>query len=110
VTRRSKAWIALKAGFQVEPSDLAKSSGPDLSAAWLLFAAQAADPSARRSRTGLLLQRCFAARTLIALVEKDPPVGVTLAWVFTLAVVIVVSGHPDLLWCSAGLAGVSAVL
>jgi rod shape determining protein RodA len=84
----AKAWIALPGGFQVEPSEFAK-LGLILSVAWLL------------SRRNLLSGRptirdvlfaVLAAAPLIALVEKEPALGVTLVLAFTLAGMIVVSG------------------
>jgi rod shape determining protein RodA len=101
----AKAWIALPGGFQVEPSEFAK-LGLILSAAWLL--------SRRKLPTGRptirdVLFTLLAAAPLIALVEKEPALGVTLVLVFTLAGVIVVSGI-RIYWVLGGLAGVSAVL
>jgi len=101
----AKAWIALPGGFQVEPSEFAK-LGLILSAAWLL--------SRRKLPTGRptirdVLFTLLAAAPLIALVEKEPALGVTLVLVFTLAGIIVVSGI-RIYWVLGGLAGVSAVL
>ena len=101
----AKAWIALPGGFQVEPSEFAK-LGLILSAAWLL--------SRRKLPTGRptirdVLYTLLAAAPLIALVEKEPALGVTLVLVFTLAGMIVVSGI-RIYWVLGGLAGVSAVL
>jgi len=101
----AKAWIALPGGFQVEPSEFAK-LGLILSAAWLL--------SRRKLPTGRPTIRdvfftLLAAAPLIALVEKEPALGVTLVLVFTLAGMIVVSGI-RIYWVLGGLAGVSAVL
>ena len=101
----AKAWIALPGGFQVEPSEFAK-LGLILSAAWLL--------SRRKLPTGRptirdVLFTLLAAAPLIALVEKEPALGVTLVLVFTLAGMIVVSGI-RIYWVLGGLAGVSAVL
>jgi rod shape determining protein RodA len=98
----AKAWIALPGGFQVEPSEFAK-LGLILSAAWLL--------SRRKLPTGRpTIKDAFfvalAAAPLIALVEKEPALGVTLVLVFTLAGVIVVSGIRTY-WVLGGLAAVS---
>jgi rod shape determining protein RodA len=84
----AKAWIAIPGGFQVEPSEFAK-LGLILSAAWLL--------SRRDLRAGCPTIRdvffaALAAAPLIALVEKEPALGVTLVLVFTLAGMIVISG------------------
>jgi rod shape determining protein RodA len=84
----AKAWISLPGGFQVEPSEFAK-LGLILSAAWLL--SRRNDPSGRpRLRDAGLA--ALAAAPLIALVEREPALGVMLVLVFTLAGVIVVSG------------------
>ena len=101
----AKAWIALPGGFQVEPSEFAK-LGLILSAAWLL--------SRRKLPTGRptikdVLYTFLAAAPLIALVEKEPALGVTLVLVFTLAGMIVVSGI-RIYWVLGGLAGVSGAL
>ena len=98
----AKAWIALPGGFQVEPSEFAK-LGLILSTAWLL--------SRRKLPTGRptikdVLFAALAAAPLIALVEKEPALGVTLVLVFTLAGMIVVSGI-RIYWVLGGLAAVS---
>ena len=98
----AKAWIALPGGFQVEPSEFAK-LGLILSAAWLL---------SRRKLTGGrptirdVLLAALAAAPLIALVEKEPALGVTLVLVFTLVGIIVVSGV-RIWWVLGGLVAVS---
>ena len=101
----AKAWIALPGGFQVEPSEFAK-LGLILVAAWLL--------SRRNLTTGRpairdVLYAGLAAVPLIALVEKEPALGVTLVLVFTLAGMIVVSGL-RIYWVLGGLAGVTAAI
>jgi rod shape determining protein RodA len=101
----AKAWIALPGGFQVEPSEFAK-LGLILSAAWLL--------SRRKLPTGRPTIRdvfftLLAAAPLIALVEKEPALGVTLVLVFTLAGMIIVSGI-RIYWVLGGLAVVSGVI
>jgi rod shape determining protein RodA len=101
----AKAWIALPGGFQVEPSEFAK-LGLILSAAWFL--------SRRDLRTGRptikdVLLAILAAAPLVALVEKEPALGVTLVLVFTLAGAIVVSGL-RIYWVLGGLAGVCAAI
>jgi rod shape determining protein RodA len=101
----AKAWIALPGGFQVEPSEFAK-LGLILSAAWLL--------SRRKLPTGRptikdVLFAALAAAPLIALVEKEPALGVTLVLVFTLVGIIVVSGI-RLYWVIGGLVAVSSVI
>ena len=101
----AKAWIALPGGFQVEPSEFAK-LGLILSAAWLLSRRKL--PAGRPTIRDVLFT-LLAAAPLIALVEKEPALGVTLVLVFTLAGVIVVSGI-RIYWVLGGLVGVSAVL
>ena len=101
----AKAWIALPGGFQVEPSEFAK-LGLILSAAWLL--------SRRKLPTGRptirdVLFTFLAAAPLIALVEKEPALGVTLVLVFTLVGMIIVSGI-RIYWVLGGLAAVSGAL
>ncbi|HEY6496172.1 MAG TPA: rod shape-determining protein RodA [Trebonia sp.] len=101
----AKAWIALPGGFQIEPSEFAK-LGLILIAAWLL--------SRRNRRAGRptikdAFYAALAAAPLIALVEKEPALGVTLVLVFTLAGMIVVSGI-RIYWVLGGLAAVSVAL
>jgi rod shape determining protein RodA len=101
----AKAWIALPGGFEVEPSEFAK-LGLILATAWLL---------SRRDLPGGhpaikdVLFAALAAAPLIALVEKEPALGVTLVLVFTLAGMIVVSGV-RIYWVLGGLAGVVTVI
>jgi rod shape determining protein RodA len=99
----AKAWIALPGGFQVEPSEFAK-LGLILSAAWLLSRRNL--PAGRPTINDALLT-FLAAAPLIALVEKEPALGVTFVLVFTLAGIIVVSGV-RIFWVLAGLAAVAA--
>jgi rod shape determining protein RodA len=98
----AKAWIALPGGFQVEPSEFAK-LGLILVVAWLL--------SRRDLREGRPMLRdvffaILAALPLIALVEKEPALGVTFVLVISLAGMIVVSGL-RIWWVLGGLAVVS---
>jgi rod shape determining protein RodA len=84
----AKAWIALPGGFQVEPSEFAK-LGLILVVAWLL--------SRRNLATGRPTIRdafyaALAAAPLIALVEREPALGVMFVLVFTLAGLVVLSG------------------
>jgi rod shape determining protein RodA len=99
----AKAWIALPGGFQVEPSEFAK-LGLILSAAWLLSRRNL--PTGRPTINDALLT-FLAAAPLVALVEKEPALGVTLVLVFTLAGIIVVSGV-RIFWVLGGLAAVAA--
>ena len=101
----AKAWIALPGGFQVEPSEFAK-LGLILVAAWLLSRRNL--PSGRPTIRDVLYA-VLAVLPLIALVEKEPALGVTLVLVFTLAGVIVVSGI-RIYWVLGGLAAVAAAL
>ena len=98
----AKAWIALPGGFQVEPSEFAK-LGLILSTAWLL---SRRNLSAGRPTIKDVLFAALAAAPLIALVEKEPALGVTLVLVFTLAGMIVVSGI-RIYWVLGGLVAVS---
>ena len=101
----AKAWIALPGGFQVEPSEFAK-LGLILSAAWLLSRRKL--PTGRPTIKDVLLT-FLAAAPLIALVEREPALGVTLVLVFTLVGMIIVSGI-RIYWVLGGLAAVSAVI
>lgn len=101
----AKAWIAIPGGFQVEPSEFAK-LGLILAAAWLLSRRNL--PTGRPTINDVLLA-FLAAAPLIALVEKEPALGVTLVLVFTLAGIIVVSGV-RIFWVLAGLAAVAGVI
>jgi len=101
----AKAWIALPGGFQVEPSEFAK-LGLILSVAWLLSRRNL--PTGRPTINDVLLT-FLAAAPLIALVEEEPALGVTLVLVFTLAGIIVVSGV-RIFWVLAGLTAVVGVI
>ena len=100
----AKAWISLPGGFQVEPSEFAK-LGLILSAAWLLSrqprlaGGRPTGPpgtpghdSSGRPRLRDAAFAALAAAPLIALVEREPALGVMLVLVFTLAGIVVVSG------------------
>jgi rod shape determining protein RodA len=97
----AKAWIALPGGFQIEPSEFAK-LGLILSAAWLLSRRNL--PTGRPTIRDVIFA-VLAAAPLIALVEKEPALGVTLVLVFTLAGLIVVSGI-RIYWVLGGLAAI----
>jgi rod shape determining protein RodA len=101
----AKAWIALPGGFQVEPSEFAK-LGLILSAAWLL---SRRDLRAGRPTIRDVFFAVLAAAPLIALVEKEPALGVTFVLVFTLAGMIVLSGL-RIYWVFGGLVGVAAAI
>jgi rod shape determining protein RodA len=105
VVNGAKAWIALPGGFQVEPSEFAK-LGLILSSAYLISRRNLPDgrPTIRD-----VLYAVLAAAPLIALVEKEPALGVTLVLVFTLAGMIVVSGL-RVYWVLGGLAGVAVAI
>jgi rod shape determining protein RodA len=98
----AKAWIALPGGFQVEPSEFAK-LGLILSVAWLL---SRRDLESGRPTIRDVCYTFLAAAPLIALVEKEPALGVTFVLVFTLAGMIVVSGI-RIYWVLGGLAAVA---
>ena len=101
----AKAWIALPGGFQVEPSEFAK-LGLILATAWLLSRRKlpAGRPTIRD-----VLYTFLAAAPIIALVEKEPALGVTLVLVFTLVGMIVVSGV-RIWWVLGGLAAVAGAI
>ena len=99
----AKAWIALPGGFQVEPSEFAK-LGLVLSTAWLLSRRKL--PGGRPTIRDVLYA-FLAAAPLIALVEKEPALGVTFVLVFTLLGMIIVSGI-RMYWVLGGLAVVAA--
>ncbi|HEY3878516.1 MAG TPA: rod shape-determining protein RodA [Trebonia sp.] len=101
----AKAWIALPGGFQVEPSEFAK-LGLVLSAAWLLSRRNL--PSGRPTIRDVLYA-LLAAAPLVALVEKEPALGVTFVLVFTLAGMVVMSGI-RIWWVLGALAGISAAI
>jgi rod shape determining protein RodA len=98
----AKAWIALPGGFQVEPSEFAK-LGLILSAAWLL---SRRDLESGRPTIADVCWAFLAAAPLVALVEKEPALGVMFVLVFTLAGMIVVSGI-RIYWVLGGLTAVA---
>jgi rod shape determining protein RodA len=88
----AKAWIALPGGFQIEPSEFAK-LGVVLSTAALL--SRKRDIGAKDAgRPGMkdVGWAVLAAAPPIILVQREPALGVMLVLVFTLAVMIIVSG------------------
>jgi rod shape determining protein RodA len=90
----AKAWIALPGGFQVEPSEFAK-LGLVLSTAWVLSRRRIEPTEPKKAgRPGMkdVGLAVLAAVPLIALVEREPALGVMLVLVVTLAAMIVVSG------------------
>ena len=101
----AKAWIPLPGGFQVEPSEFAK-LGLILSTAWLLSRRKL---TAGRPTIRDVLFAALAAAPLIALVEREPALGVTLVLVFTFAGIIIVSGI-RIYWVLGGLAAVAAAV
>jgi rod shape determining protein RodA len=98
----AKAWIALPGGFQVEPSEFAK-LGLILSAAWLL---SRRDLESGRPTIADVCCAFLAAAPLVALVEREPALGVMFVLVFTLAGMIVVSGI-RIYWVLGGLTAVA---
>jgi rod shape determining protein RodA len=105
VVNGAKAWIAIPGGFQIEPSEFAK-LGLILSAAYLISRRNLPDgrPTIRD-----VLYAIAAAAPMIALVEREPALGVMLVLVFTLAGIIVVSGI-RVYWVLGGLAAVAAAI
>jgi rod shape determining protein RodA len=107
----AKAWIALPGGFQVEPSEFAK-LGLVLAAAWVL-SRRRVEPSEEKKagRPGMkdVALAVLAAAPLIALVEREPALGVMLVLVVTLAAMIVVSGI-RLYWVAGLVAAAAAVI
>jgi rod shape determining protein RodA len=101
----AKAWIALPGGFQVEPSEFAK-LGLILAVAWLL---SRRDLPSGRPTIRDVLYAVLAAAPLIAAVEEEPALGVTLVLAFTLGLMVVMSGI-RLWWVLGGLAGVAAAI
>jgi rod shape determining protein RodA len=101
----ARAWIALPGGFQVEPSEFAKLA-LILSAAWLLSRGDRPSGRPRLRDAGLAV---LAAAPLIALVEREPALGVMLVLAFTLAALIVLSGL-RLPWIAGLLAMVAAAV
>jgi rod shape determining protein RodA len=95
----AKAWIDLPGGFQVEPSEFAK-LGLILIVAMILSGKRDG-----RRRPGLrdVLLAVLAAAPLVALVQHEPALGVTLVLVVVLAAMIVVSGI-RLYWVVSGIA------
>ena len=90
----AKAWIALPGGFQVEPSEFAK-IGLVMSTAWVLSRRRVDESEPGKGGRPLMRDVGFAilaAAPLIALVEREPALGVMLVLVVTLATMIVVSG------------------
>jgi rod shape determining protein RodA len=107
----AKAWIALPGGFQVEPSEFAK-LGLVLAAAWVL-SRRRVEPSEEKKagRPGMkdVALAVLAAAPLIALVEREPALGVMLVLVVTLAAMIVVSGI-RLYWVAGLVAAAAGVI
>lgn len=101
----AKAWIAVGGGFQIEPSEFAK-LGVILSTAWLLSRRNL--PTGRPTIKDVLLA-ALAAAPLVALVEKEPALGVTLVLVAAFAGIVVVSGIRAY-WVLGGLAGAAAAV
>ena len=114
----AKAWIALPAGFQIEPSEFAKLA-MILSTATLL----SRRPGLRGRSGGVgvgkqgpgrpsvmdVLWAGLAGAPLIALVALEPALGVTFVLVFVLAGMVVVSGL-RLRWILGSLIGVAVAV
>jgi rod shape determining protein RodA len=99
----AKAWINLPGGFQIEPSEFAKlgivvSTAAIMSRQPAVGARGAGRPTLKSAGLAVL-----AAAPSIILVEREPALGVMLVLVFTLAVMIVLSGI-RLYWVGLGTA------
>jgi rod shape determining protein RodA len=101
----AKAWIAVGGGFQIEPSEFAK-LGVILSTAWLLSRRNL--PTGRPTIKDVLFA-ALAAAPLVALVEKEPALGVTMVLVASFAGIVVVSGIRAY-WVLGGLVGAGAAV
>ena len=100
------AWIALPGGFQIEPSEFAKLGLIGMVALILSPRGIGKHPRPGLRHAGLAL---LAAAPAIALVEKEPALGVTMVLVMMLAALIVVSGI-RLYWVLGGAVGVAAAI
>ena len=100
----AKAWISLPGGFQIEPSEFAKLAIAVSTAAIMSRQPDMGRPGQKERPTlksaGLAV---LAAAPPIALVEREPALGVMLVLVFTLIVMVVLSGI-RLYWVIAGAA------
>jgi rod shape determining protein RodA len=92
------AWIELPGGFQLEPSEFAKLGLIGMTAL-ILSPRTVGHPRPGLKHAGLA---ALAALPLIALVEKEPALGVTLVLVAVLAAMVVVSGI-RLYWVLGGI-------
>jgi rod shape determining protein RodA len=102
----ARAWIALPGGFQIEPSEFAKLGLIAMTAMILSPRGIGRDP-----RPGLrhVALAALAAAPVIALVEKEPALGVTMVLVAVFIAMIVVSGI-RLYWVITGALGGSALI
>jgi rod shape determining protein RodA len=101
----ARAWIALPGGFQVEPSEFAK-LGLIAMMAMILSPRAIQHPRPGLRHVGLA---ALAAAPVIALVEKEPALGVTMVLAAVFIAMVVVSGI-RLYWVIAGAAGGAAVI
>jgi rod shape determining protein RodA len=101
----ARAWIALPGGFQVEPSEFAK-LGLIAMIAMILSPRAIQHPRPGLRHVGLA---ALAAAPVIALVEKEPALGVTMVLAAVFIAMVVVSGI-RLYWVIAGAAGGAAVI
>jgi rod shape determining protein RodA len=99
----AKAWISLPGGFQVEPSEFAKIAIVLSTAVILARQRDIGKPPTGRPGLKAVALAVLAAAPLVILVEREPALGVMLVLVFTLIVMIVVSGI-RLYWVGAGAA------
>jgi rod shape determining protein RodA len=102
----ARAWIALPGGFQIEPSEFAKLGLIAMTAMILSPRGIGRDPRPGLRHVGLA---ALAAVPVIALVEKEPALGVTMVLVVVFIAMIVVSGI-RLYWVITGALGGSALI
>jgi rod shape determining protein RodA len=102
----ARAWIALPGGFQVEPSEFAKLGLIAMTAMILSPRGIGRDPRPGLRHVGLA---ALAAAPVIALVEKEPALGVTMVLVVVFIAMVVVSGI-RLYWVITGALGGSALI
>jgi rod shape determining protein RodA len=101
----SKSWITLPAGFQIEPSEYAKLAVIGVSATLLSQVRQ----SETRPRLRAVAKVVGVAVLPLALIVKEPDLGVTVLLVVLVVLMIALSGI-KLRWLAAMLAGAALVV
>jgi rod shape determining protein RodA len=101
----SKSWITLPAGFQIEPSEYAKLAVIGVSATLLSQVRQ----SETRPRLRAVAKVVGVALLPLALIVKEPDLGVTVLLVVLVVLMIALSGI-KLRWLAAMLAGAALVV